>query len=191
MFSTSSNPPRLLVFAGPNGSGKSTVTKGLPIVGLYVNADEIKKRTGKTDLEAAIEAEQIRAVLLEGKKDFTFETVLSTSRNLDLMERAKALGYQICVVFVITKDSRINVERVHERAAAGGHNVPDEKVVSRYEKSIRNIHQVIKIADLTRIIDNSGSEPTIICEVAKGRATIWPTEHWSKNEILSLLSENT
>ena len=35
--------PSILVIAGPNGSGKSTVTKGLPIIGIYVNADEIKK----------------------------------------------------------------------------------------------------------------------------------------------------
>ena len=44
MSSTDSKTPQLLVFAGPNGSGKSTVTKGLPIVGLYVNADEIKRQ---------------------------------------------------------------------------------------------------------------------------------------------------
>ena len=57
MSSTDSKTPQLLVFAGPNGSGKSTVTKGLPIVGLYVNADEIKRQSGCTDLEAAQEAE--------------------------------------------------------------------------------------------------------------------------------------
>ena len=56
--STSGGKPRLLVFAGPNGSGKSTVTKGLPIVGLYVNADEIKRIAGCTDLEAAQEADR-------------------------------------------------------------------------------------------------------------------------------------
>ena len=39
--------PSILVIAGPNGSGKSTVTKGLPVIGLYVNADEIKKAIAK------------------------------------------------------------------------------------------------------------------------------------------------
>ena len=33
--------PSLLVFAGPNGSGKSTIQAGIPVVGQYVNADEI------------------------------------------------------------------------------------------------------------------------------------------------------
>ena len=49
--------PRLLVIAGPNGSGKSTVTKGLPIIGTYVNADEIKRQSDCSALEAAQEAE--------------------------------------------------------------------------------------------------------------------------------------
>ena len=47
------NRPSILVIAGPNGSGKSTVTKGLPVIGLYVNADEIKKAAKCSDLEAA------------------------------------------------------------------------------------------------------------------------------------------
>jgi len=39
-----SKKPIVLAFAGPNGSGKSTVTCGLPVLGTYVNADDIKKR---------------------------------------------------------------------------------------------------------------------------------------------------
>ena len=49
--------PRILVFAGPNGSGKSTVTRNLPLVGNYINADDIKRTFGLSDLEAAQEAE--------------------------------------------------------------------------------------------------------------------------------------
>ena len=81
--------PRLLVFAGPNGSGKSSVTVKIPVVGLYVNADDIKRVRGCSDLEAAQEAEQIRNLLLAARKDFTFETVLSTERNLELLRQAK------------------------------------------------------------------------------------------------------
>ena len=99
--------PSILVVAGPNGSGKSTVTKGLPVIGLYVNADEIKKASKCSDLEAAQEAEMIRRALLEARQDFTFETVLSTDRNLLLLEEAKKAGYQICAVFVGEK-SRVS-----------------------------------------------------------------------------------
>ena len=188
MFSTDSKQPKILVFAGPNGSGKSTVTKGLPIVGLYVNADAIKLASGCSDLEAAKEAEAIRNMLLDGRKDFTFETVLSTERNIDLLRKARAAGYRICAVYVLTKDSAINVQRVHERTAAGGHDVPDEKIVSRYERSLKNLAPLARIAHLTRIIDNSGDEPNLICEIRGTEASISPNQYWTENEILTLLS---
>ena len=54
----------------------------------------------------------IRRVLLETRQDFTFEAVLSTERNLLLLEEAKKNGYQICAVLVLTKDSSVNVRRV-------------------------------------------------------------------------------
>ena len=180
--------PRLLVYAGPNGSGKSTVTKGIPVVGLYVNADEIKRACGCSDLDAAREAETIREMLLSKRKDFTFETVLSTDRNLELLRRAKAAGYEICAVFVLTKDAKINVERVKARASAGGHDVPSEKVISRYQKSLKNLSQLVRIADMTRVVDNTGDTPALICEVKGNSAQIWENEIWSKADILRLLA---
>ena len=185
------NRPRLLVFAGPNGSGKSTVTKGLPIVGIYVNADDIKRISGCTDLEAAQEAEKIRSILLEEKQDFTFETVLSTDRNLELLRRAKEAGYEIQAVFVLTCSSDINVRRVQERVRNGGHDVPEEKIRSRYTRSIKNLAKLVRIADRTRVIDNSGTEPFLICEVVGTSVRIRETEVWPKMAILSLLYEET
>ena len=190
MSLTDSSHPKILVYAGPNGSGKSTITKGLPICGIYVNADEIKRVSQCTDLEAAQEAEQIRQLLLKSHKDFTFETVLSTDRNLELLQQAKNLGYEIHAVFVLTNNPRINVNRVRARVKAGGHDVPEEKIISRYEKSLRNLSQLVRIADHTRVIDNSGNEPHLICEVLNRTLTIWETEQCSKKAILKLLSDN-
>ena len=189
MSLTNLSHPKILVFAGPNGSGKSTITKGLPICGIYVNADEIKRLSGCTDLEAAEEAEQIRHMLLKAHKDFTFETVLSTDRNLELLLKAKEQGYEIYAVFVLTKDPEINVRRVRARVKAGGHDVPKEKIISRYEGSLRNLPRLVRISDHTRVIDNSGSEPHLICEVVNRQLTIWETEEWSKADILRLFSE--
>ena len=83
--------PIILVFAGPNGSGKTTVTRGLPTFGTYVNADDIKAEYNLTDLEAARQAELLRNTLLDKRADFSIETVLSTERNLLLLEKAKSL----------------------------------------------------------------------------------------------------
>ena len=189
MSSTEKRRPRILVFAGPNGSGKSTVTKGVPLVGVYVNADEIKRQSGFSDLEAAQEAELIRNALLDRGVDFTFETVLSTDRNIKLLEKAKAAGYEIFAVFVLTKDLEINVQRVRERVASGGHGVPAEKVRSRYARSLKNLAKLVRIADMTRVVDNSGTEPNLICEVLGQTVTVWDNESWSKNDILAFLSK--
>lgn len=189
MSLTDSGQPKLLVYAGPNGSGKSTVTKATKPVGLYVNADEIKKSMGCSDLEAAQLAEATREALLRAGKDFTFETVLSTERNLNLLRAAKAAGYEITAVFVLTKDSSINIARVRKRFAAGGHDVPDDKIVSRYQRSLANLAQLVRIADRTLVMDNSGELPEVICEVQGNSVQICENRFWSKNEILRLLSK--
>lgn len=183
-----SRQPKVMVFAGPNGSGKSTVTSGLPIIGTYVNADQIQFNAGCSPLEAAQEAEQIRNMLLAAKADFTFETVLSTGRNLELLTRAKEAGYYIFAVFVLTEDPQINVQRVQNRVAGGGHDVPIEKIVSRYHKSLQNLKRLIRIADETKIVDNSGVSPDVICEIRGSTAAISPTRYWTKERILELIS---
>lgn len=188
MFLSDDPRPRILVFAGPNGSGKSTITKGIPICGIYVNADDIKRVSQCTDLEAAQEAEQIRQMLLKAHKNFTFETVLSTDRNLELLRQAKEQGYQIHAVFVLTSNPGINLERVKSRVKAGGHDVPEEKIISRYKRSLQNLSRLVRIADHTRVIDNSGDEPHLICEVLDQQVTIWETSQWNKQAILRLIS---
>jgi len=101
--------PEVVVFAGPNGSGKTTITKMAKTVGEYINADDIKKTTLCTDLEAAIKAEELRNEMIARKMDFTFETVLSTDRNLLLLKKAKEQGYFIRGIYVLTSNVDINV----------------------------------------------------------------------------------
>ena len=87
--------PEIIVFAGPSGSGKTTVTRMAKIIGPYINADDIKQTNYCTDLEAAQLAERMRENAVAQKKSFTFETVLSTDRNLKLIQKAKMQGYFI------------------------------------------------------------------------------------------------
>ena len=74
--------PEILVFAGPNGSGKTTVTRLATLVGVYVNADEVKNALNCSALEAAKIAEKKRETMISERATFTFETVVSTDRNL-------------------------------------------------------------------------------------------------------------
>lgn len=187
MSSDKKGTPQILVFAGPNGSGKSTITKKIPLVGTYVNADNIKAMEGCSDLAAAQKAESIRERLLSHHSSFTFETVLSTPRNLELLKRAKSDGYFIFAVFVLTSDSAINVQRVKSRVSGGGHDVPEDKIVERYQRSLKNIAPLARIADELKIIDNSGDSPVFICVKHGNIVEIFPSERWSKKDILALL----
>ena len=81
--------PEIIVFAGPNGSGKSTITKLAKIIEPHINADDIKRTNHCTDLEAAQMAEAMRERCINEHKSFTFETVLSTDRNLKLLKKAR------------------------------------------------------------------------------------------------------
>ena len=104
-----SKKPEIIVFAGPNGSGKSTITKMAKVIDPYINADDIKGTNHCTDLEAAKLAEALRETAIEEGKSFTFETVLSTDLNLNLLKKAKEQGYFIRCIYVLTADSQINV----------------------------------------------------------------------------------
>lgn len=119
--------PEIVIFAGPNGSGKSTFTQLLKPPMDYINADEIKKYLNCSDLEAAQIAEKQREDHMEQMREFCFETVLSTERNLILLKRAREKGYFIRCYYILTADPMINVWRVKARVESGGHDVPEDK----------------------------------------------------------------
>ena len=56
------------------------------------------------------------------------------------------------------------------------------------KKSLRNLSRLIRIADHTRVIDNSGDKPHLIYEVLNQQLVIWETAEWSKKAILRLIS---
>ena len=64
---------------------------------------------------------------------------------------------------------------------AGGHAVPEEKIVSRYEKSLANLSRLVRIADHTRIVDNSKDLPSLICEVHGQSGKIYDNPDWRKS----------
>jgi len=174
--------PVVLAFAGPNGSGKTTVTKKLPVVGTYVNADDIKTEYGLTDLEAAENAESLRNALLERNADFSFETVLSTERNLLLLEKAKERGYEVQCVYVLTCDANINVARVISRYAAGGHNVPTDKIRIRYHRALKLLPRLIDVCDKILIFDNSDI-PSLIFSKKYNNTEIFPNKFWTEDAL--------
>lgn len=162
--------PRMIVFAGPNGSGKTTVTNGLRLdsefPGIYINADDIARTelghivdANERNLHAAELAEQRRMEALENGQPFAFETLMSTPGKLALLQEARSRGFQVELVFITTCDADINVDRVSNRVAQGGHPVEPDKVRERYERAMQLLPCAVELADTADAFDNSGTEP--------------------------------
>ncbi len=179
--------PEIRVYAGPNGSGKSTITLKEDIIGEYINADDIKREKNISDLEAAQEATKMREACVDEKKSFTFETVLSTDRNLNLLKNAKEQGFFIRCSFVLTADPSLNVLRVTSRVDAGGHPVPPDKIITRYHKSLAFIPEIMMICDRFNIYDNTADEPVRILKKRNDQVEIFPCENWPEESIKNLL----
>ena len=175
--------PVVLAFAGPNGSGKSTITAGVPIVGAYINADDIKKHLFISDMDAAKLAESQRRTMLENGADFTFETVLSTDRNLSLLKEASTRGYDVQCLYVLTRNPEINVTRVKKRVMSGGHDVPEEKIRERYYRALELLAELVKVCDFLAVYDNSCAVPNMIFLKDNGAWEIFPNELWPRDEL--------
>lgn len=182
-MSGSAKKPEIVVFAGPNGSGKSTLTEILrPKKVPYINADDIQRVLGCDNLEAAKLAEARREACLAARQSVCFETVLSTDRNLILLQRAKESGY-----YVLTASPYINVARVSGRVAAGGHDVPVDKIIPRYYKALGLVPELIPVCDVCHIYDNSLDTPYRIFKKRKDLYWYCPRPQlWKKDRITTL-----
>jgi predicted ABC-type ATPase len=156
---------QLWLLAGANGAGKTTFHRLFlePRGVALVNADRIARSIRPGDPAAAsVEAAQQALILadhlLENGVPFCFETVFSHPSKIDLMARAKALGYRVLLVFVHLDDIDLNLARISQRVAAGGHDVPEDRVRSRAPRVIDNIASALPLADEVFFLDNSSAE---------------------------------
>ena len=166
--------------------GKSTLTRGLPTFGTYINADDLKAKYEMTDLEAAKQAESLRNALLDKKADFSFESVLSTERNLLLLQKAKTRGYEVHCIYVLTCDENINVARVKSRKAAGGHDVPEDKIRKRYHRALALLPELIYVCDRILVYDNS-DKPALIFSKDGMSVKLFPNKNWPKAKLQELI----
>jgi predicted ABC-type ATPase len=117
---------------------------------------------------AAVLSDFIRRQWIEQKRTFSFESVMSSPDKIEFLKLAKSKGYRIYLYFIATVDPELNISRVKARVEAGGHDVPKDKIVDRYHRSIQLMKDAIKICDRSYIFDNSGSEHRWIAEVTSG-----------------------
>lgn len=82
-----------------------------------------------------------------------------------LIPRGQSRGYIVKLFFLQLPSSETAIARVHQRVAAGGHNVPEDVIRRRFHAGLRNFNQIYKpLVDEWVLYDNSGDEPVRLDE---------------------------
>jgi predicted ABC-type ATPase len=166
--------PNLYIISGCNGAGKTTASfTVLPeMLGCreFVNADEIARGLSPFQPEkVAVEAGRIMLQrideLLRKKEDFAIETTLATRSYTQTIKKARESGYNVTLVYFWLASPELAIQRVKNRVAEGGHNIPEDVIRRRYKKGVKNLFELfIPICDYWIVIDNSQTPYNIVAE---------------------------
>lgn len=154
--------PQLVVLAGPNGAGKSTFydvfLAGSPLP--FLNADLFAAETGIDSLEAARILDATRGRFVADRLGFITETVFSDphGHKLGLLRAAAAAGYAITLVYIGVASAEVLAARIDRRVAAGGHDVPRDRIASRFARSLANLREAIPIVATAKLYDNTSAD---------------------------------
>ena len=154
------------LLAGPNGAGKSTLYRALVREGIlgppleFVNADlhERAHLQHMTDPQQRSEAarawaEARRTALMDARTSFASETVFSHPSKLRLIDAAQRLGYTVALHIVALDDPARLPARVAQRVREGGHPVPVDRILARYPRTLANLAQAVRLADVAYLYD--------------------------------------
>ena len=158
------------LLAGPNGAGKSTLYRSaleqglLPAQAEFINADlyESQHLTHVADANersrlARQWADARRHQCLKAGHTFVSETVFSHPSKLDLIRQARAAGFAVVLLVVCVNDPKQLLQRVAGRVSEGGHDVPAERILARYPRTLAHLREASPLADLALLYDTSGA----------------------------------
>jgi predicted ABC-type ATPase len=178
--------PIVVALAGPNGAGKSTFFQAnLTKTGLYfVNADVIALSLGMNAYAAAKVADTLRRQLVEQRESFIFETVFSdpVGEKLEFLTETERSGYAVLLIFIGIADASISEQRVAMRASRGGHDVPEDKLIQRFPRTMKNLKRALGSLSNVWIYDHSdldrGYRLIAIKDGGKGITLHEPVPDW-------------
>jgi predicted ABC-type ATPase len=109
--------------------------------------------------------------------------------------REQVLASGQSVLQVATDDPEINISRVRNRVGLGGHSVPEDKIASRYDRSLDLLLRAIRYTNRAYIFDNSTDNAnrrhTWLAEITDGQFMELKTDRipgWFKRTVLDRIA---
>lgn len=159
-------PAQVYVLAGVNGAGKSSIgaaalaAHGVPSFDPDLAARALRDANPGLDIEAAnghawaIGRAGLERALHEGA-NYAFETTLGARTIPDLLQAGAERGAAVHVWYAGLASPELHLQRVRERVAAGGHDIPEAKIRERYVASRANLIRLLPVLASLRLFDNS------------------------------------
>jgi predicted ABC-type ATPase len=150
--------PIIVAVAGPNGAGKTTFYYAhLQPAGLrFVNADLLARELDLEPDAAARAADNLRRELVRRRESFVFETVFSdpVGDKLAFLKQAVDSGCTVVLCFIGIAGPHVCEDRVAMRVSQGGHDVPTDKLRSRFPRTLTNLEAAIRELPCVLVYDN-------------------------------------
>ena len=149
--------PIYTIIAGVNGVGKSSFTGVLKNqrhdLGHIIDADLLAVEYGGA-LAGGRAALRMQEDCLARRVSFTQETTLSGQRTIQIIRRAKELGYTVRLYYIGVSSAEESLSRIANRVRKGGHNIPEIDVRRRYAERCQTLARVLDDCDEVSFFDN-------------------------------------
>jgi predicted ABC-type ATPase len=164
----------IVIIGGPNGAGKTTAAPAVVPRELgireFVNADEIARGLSPFNFQGvAVAAGRLMILrmqaLVRSGESLAFETTCSGRTHARWLQACKVAGWRLTLLYLWLPSPRAAIDRVARRVQEGGHGVPDDVVIRRYQAGLANMRRLyMPLADVAAIYDNSDEGRTLIAE---------------------------